>query len=315
MYSELNRQHRKMQITEAFYSTLMKVMWVVGGITVIGDFITWFLWSDYELNSPIDIRMAIAWVGCGWMAVCGVVAIIMFTIHHTIAVKSAKQGTNVPLESIEWEGVLQPVNTKICWRIGVGVALLILVVGNVFCWQAVPVTKEGREAILEFVQECLPGKEIEIVKNSGHSYELEISGSTEHSFESLSIEYMQNEELLDQENFSLALSFDSRHYDAQQMMDVVESYTNAIDSSVFADGDISYVSSEMEKIEAQVIARLATTEELEDYEEQVEYAREGDDTTVHLGVEDSLIESYEGTKYKKIDIRIHAINFRWNLEK
>lgn len=313
MDNELNRKYRKIQVTEALFSSLMKLMWVVGGITVVGDFITWFLWSDYELNSSIDIRMTTAWVGCGWMAVCGVAAIIAYIVHHVNDVKMAKQGANISPESIDWESVLQPVNTRACWYVGIGVALSILLVGNILCAQAVPVSKEGREAIQSYVQERMPGKEMEIVESSGHKYELEISGSTENSFESLSIEYMQNEDLLDQENFSLAVSFDSRYYNAQQMMEVVKGYINAIDSSVFAEGDITYVSTEFEKIEEQVIARLTTMEELEDYEEQVEFAREGDDTTVHLGVEDSLIESYDGTKYKRINIRIHAINFRWDI--
>lgn len=313
MYSELNEKYRKIQVTESLYSTLLKMMWVVGGITVVGDFITWSLWSDYELNSSIDLRMTIVWVGCGWMAVCGLAGIIAMIMNQATVRRTAKLQEGVSPECIDWESVLQPVNTHLCWKIGIGVSLLILLVGNFLCWQAVPVTQEGREAILSYVQECMPEKEMEIVKDSGHSYVLEISGSTEHSFESLSIEYMQNEDLLDQENFSLSLNFDSRHYDTQQIMDVVKDYINAIDSSVFADGDITYVSSEFGKMEEQVLARLATMEGLEDYEEQVEFAREGDDTIVHFGVEDSLIESYDGTKYKLIYIRIHAINFRWDI--
>lgn len=313
MYSELFQKHRKVFASYAVFSTLMKVMCAVGVVAIVGDFITWSLWGDYELNSSVNLRMLIAVAGVSWMAVCGVAAIIMLIKCNVSAVKMAAEQVDEEAKKVDWEGVMDPVNTRPCWYVGIGVALLILVVGNIFCWRAVPVSKEGREAILEFVQECLPGKEMEITKGSAHNYSLEIKGSTENSFQSLSIEYMQNEDLLDQENFSLAVSFDSRYYNAQQMMDVVKDYINAIDSSVFADGDISYVASELGKIEEQVIARLATMEEVEDYKEQVEFAREGEDTTVHLGVEDSLIESYEGTKYKKIDIRIHAINFRWDI--
>lgn len=309
---DLNRIHRTIPVTEALFYTWFKIMWVVGGITIVGDFIIWSLWGDFELSSSIDIRMTIALVGCGWMAVCGVAAIIALMTNKVCIRKVEKQEIDDLPEKTEGEQVLSPVDGRIYWGIGIGVALLILIAGNILCWRAMPVSAEGREGIRSYVQGLMPQAEIEVEEQSGHNYSLEISGSTEHSYEAFSIDYMQNEDLLDQENFTLSLDFDCRHYSARQMMDAVEAYINAIDASVFADGDLTYVSSEFGKLEEQILARTASAEELEDYEEDVILARAAGDTTVYLSVEDSVINSYDGSSYKRINIRIHAVNLRWD---
>lgn len=313
----LKKKYRQIHICKSLKLWAFIAMILTGLIAIAGNFISFSLWGDYELQSDYDISLTMTMIGIAWMGICGVVCIVVFAKEHFFYMRpeqDLKEEQRI-LGRKNVEEALAPTKAGPYFLTGSAVlAVLIVIIGNLFMWQACPVDRAEREAVCAYAMECFPGSSAQIEKQSGHQEVLMItkekSDDKYNASRMIWIDFMMNSNQLDQENVVIFGEYDLRKCTVSDIIADFEESISTLDESVFEDGNLSYLEEEVPLIERQVKNLIADPTQ-ENYKKTLQNLQGDEDISAYLDISIDTLSSYEGEEYHCVSVRIHVINLRW----